>query len=182
LVFFLAGEPHGTLSNATSLPGALTWLPIVLLLTLSDLTQPSPSRTVATAAGILGPTGISIVQSFLILKISSIWQQSALITSAVGHLGVWFILFSRDFVRIGVLSKALTGLGNGLGAAFALASLCILSGGFPPGTAEGSVTDMSQFNPLTAAGFALIFLGYFVQPVWALWLARRLPGRPAHKT
>jgi len=36
---------------------------------------------------------------------------------------------------------------------------------------------MSSFNPVTIIGVSLIFLGYFVQPIWAIWLGRFLLSR-----
>lgn len=174
ILFFTVGEPFGTWNDLTSLLWTVTLLPVVFNFYRLGAGQGNPWRIFATVTGLLGLTAVFILQILLVLKVISIWQQTYFITAAYGAIGVWMIILSRIGHNESVISTGLAGFGIAIGIGWILATVGIWIGGFPPADSVSSMSDMSQFNVLTIVGVSLIFLGYFVQPIWAIWLGRLL--------
>ena len=177
VIFFVKGEPYGTMNDLTSLPWVLAFLPVLWLFYRLGMNGHKPVSIIAFVAGIIGLLGVFILQLLLVLKVITIFKQTYYITSAFGAIGVWMFISSQIGRTENFITPALATFGITLGIGWILASLCVWIGGFPPADTVSSMSDMSQFNILTIIGVSLIFLGYFVQPIWAIWLGRFLISR-----
>jgi len=177
IIFFVKGEPFGTLNDITSLPWVLALFPVLLLFYQLGVDRHNTISSFAFGAGVLGLLGVFVLQLLLILKVITIFQQTYYITSAFGAIGVWMVIASQIGRIENFLSPALGNFGIALGIGWILATICVWIGGFPPSDTVSSMSDMSQFNILTIIGVSLIFLGYFVQPIWAVWLGRFILSR-----
>jgi len=176
-LFFMKGEPFGTLNDLTSLPWVLSLLPVLWSFYRLGTNEHKFISMIALGVGIVGLLGVFALQLLLVLKVITIWQQTYYITSAFGAIGLWIIIASRIGRAESFISPALAGFGIALGAGWILATLCVWIGGFPPADSVSSMSDMSQFNIITIIGVSLIFLGYFLQPIWAIWLGRFILSR-----
>jgi len=174
VIFFVKGEPFGTLNDLTTLPWALALLPVLWLFYKLGLDRYKSISIIALIAGIIGLAGVFILQLLLVLKIITVFQQTYYITSAFGVIGVWILIASYVGRNENFIPPALATFGTVLGVAWVLAAVCVLIGGFPPADSISSMSDMSSFNPITLIGISLIFLGYFIQPIWAIWMGRFL--------
>lgn len=177
LLFFVRGEPFGTFNDLTSLPWVLTFFPILWLFYRLGMDGHKSISIIALVAGIIGLLGVFILQLLLVLKVITIFQQTYYITAAFGAIGIWMAMASQIGRTENFISSGLATFGIVLGIGWILATLCVWIGGFPPADSLSSMSDMSQFNPLTLIGVSLIFLGYFVQPIWAIWLGRFVLSR-----
>lgn len=177
VIFFVKGEPFGTWNDLTSLPWVLAFFPILWLFYRLGMDAHKPFSIIALVAGFIGLLGVFVLQLLLILKVITIFQQTYFITSAFGAIGVWILIASQIGRTENFISPSLAVFGIALGVGWILATLCVWIGGFPPRESINSMSDMSQFNILTTIGVSLIFLGYFVQPIWAIWLGRFLLSR-----
>jgi len=174
VIFFVKGEPFGTLNDLTSLPWALAFLPLLWLFYRLGMEGHKSITIVALAVGVIGLLGVFVLQSLLILKVITVFQQTYYITSAFGAIGIWMVIASQIGRVENFIPPGLGVFGIALGAGWILATICVWIGGFPPADSVSSMSDMSQFNIVTIIGVSLIFLGYFVQPIWAIWLGRFL--------
>lgn len=177
MIFFVKGEPFGTLNDLTSLPWVLAFLPVLWSFYLLGTDGYKSISIVALVAGIIGLLGVFVLQLMLILKVITIFQQTYYITSAFGAIGVWMVIASKIGQTENFISPALGNFGIALGVGWILATVFVWIGGFPPADSVSSISDMSQFSAVTIIGVSLIFLGYFVQPIWAIWLGRFLTSQ-----
>jgi len=172
VLFFVIGQPFGTMNDLTSLPWVLSFLPVLWFFYRLGANEHKFISLIALGVGVFGLLGVFALQLLLVLKVITIWQQTYYITSAFGAIGLWMVIASGMGRAESFVSPALAGFGIALGAGWILATLCVWIGGFPPADGASSMSDMSQFNIITIIGISLIFLGYFVQPIWAIWLGR----------
>jgi len=177
MTFFMAGEPFGTLNDLTSLLWVLAFLPVVWLFYRLGTDAHKSISIIALGVGVVGLIAVFVLQSLLVLKVITIWQQTYYITAAYGAIGIWIVIVSQIGRMENFISPALAGFGIVLGVGWVLATLCVWIGGFPPAESVSSMSDMSQFNIITIIGVSLIFLGYFIQPFWAIWLGRYILSR-----
>jgi len=174
VIFFMKGEPFGTLNDLTSLPWVLAFLPVLWLFYRLGMNGHKPISIFAFVAGVVGLLSVFALQLLLIFKVITIFQQTYYITSAFGLIGIWMVIASQIGRTENFVSPELATFGIALGIGWILATIFVWIGGFPPADNISSMSDMSQFNIVTIIGVSLIFLGYFVQPIWVIWLGRFL--------
>lgn len=172
VIFFLIGEPFGTLNDLISLPWVLAFFPVLWLFYRLGIDAHKSISIIALVAGVMGLLSVFVLQLLLIFKVITIWQQTYYITSSFGAIGVWILIANQIGRTENFISLPLATFGIALGVGWILATICVWIGGFPPAESVTSMSNMSQFNIITIIGISLIFIGYFVQPIWAIWLGR----------
>jgi hypothetical protein len=169
VLLFVVGEPFGTLNDITSLPWCLA-LMLFALLYYQYAGDRRPLHLVTVSAALLGLAALFVLQLLLILKLITIWQQGPYITAAYGLIGLWMVIIGASVRRQGDVPPALGTLGILIGFMWLAAMVLVYAGGFPAAEGVSSITDMPHVDMLTLVGYVFIFLGYFVEPVWAIWL------------
>lgn len=177
MIFYTRGEPFGTLNDLTALPWSLALLILIYTSYRMGESLAKLWQRIGLITGLLGALAVFILQTLLVRRVITIWQETPLITAAYGLVGIWMMTFGRYTLRGGIPPRSVGLLSIVIGAGWVLANVLVWIGGLPPQGSMSGMADMENLNPLTLTGFILTLLAYFAQTGWALWLGRTLLAR-----
>ena len=115
------GEPStpplfGTLNDATFVLVALFLIPVALALHARERTQAPALSWITLAIGLASLLAIATTQVLYVPRLLSSVQQSPLLTTSLGTMGLWLLLANALAWRGGTLPTGLSGLGHGQGS------------------------------------------------------------------
>ena len=178
-----SGEPStpplfGTLNDATFVLVALFLVPVALALHARER-APAPALSwITLAIGLASLLAIATTQVLYVPRLLSSVQQSPLLTTSLGTMGLWLLLANALAWRGGTLPRGLSGLGIAVGLSLMLMPVTYFAAG-----GSDMVKDPSAglSNPLVIAGFVLPMLGIGIGlPAWAILTGRFLLRESVH--
>jgi hypothetical protein len=156
-ILFVASGDFGPLADLPSLFYVAFTIPVVLALHVILRSQGPALSLAAATIGILGLLVLGIFQALLITHTLTYEQQSPIVISAAGAVGIWPLLANYLALRGKVFPVGLiwAGLIAGVG-------LLLLGVGFWAG---------GQQSPVSVIGALTSYISY---PIWVIWLGRWL--------
>lgn len=174
-IFFVVGEPFGTLNDILAIPVAFLMLPLAFALYRLNSADYSFLSLVALAAGVIGFLSTAI-GSFLLITGRISFEQS-LITGigGFGLIGLCVLLNSSMGLMDHQLPRATAWIGILLALTPSLALLAVLRAENIARALEamaGQAAAEFQMNPLVAVIFVLGAISYAGLPFWFIWMGR----------
>lgn len=174
-IFFIVGEPFGTLNDILAIPVAFLMLPLAFALYRLNSADYSLLSLVALAAGVVGFLSTAI--GSLLLITGRIGFEQSLITGigGFGLIGLCVLLNSSMGLMNRQLPRATAWIGILLALTPSLALLAVLRAGSIARALEamaGQTAAEFQMNPLVVVIFVLGGLSYAGMPFWFIWMGR----------
>ena len=174
VVFFVVGEPFGTLNDLLAIPVAFLMLPLVFALyRLNATTHPAVSLIVAIA-GMVG--FIATAAGSVLLVSGRITFAQSLYTGigGFGLIGLWVLLNSTVGLKTNHLPTGLAWMGILLGITPSLALLFVPRVEVIARSLESMAGQSAgfQMSPFLIAAFVLGGLSYAVMPAWFILTGR----------
>jgi len=170
-----SGEPDtpplfGTLNDASFIFVVLFMVPVALALHRRMQTHSPALSRITLVIGLAGMAAGAISQILYVPRVISSIQQSPLLTTSIGVLGLWLLLVNLLARRGEALPGGLTWLGQAVGASMLLLPVTYFAGG---GSEMISDPAAALGNPIVIAGFLAAALGLSVVfPIWAIFVGR----------
>jgi hypothetical protein len=174
VIFFVVGEPFGTLNDLLAIPVAFLMLPLVFALyRLNATTHPAVSLT-AAIAGMVG--FIATAAGSVLLVSGRITFAQSLYTGigGFGLIGLWVLLNSTVGLKTNHLPTGLAWMGILLGITPSLALLFVPRVEVIARSLESMAGQSAgfQMSPFLIAAFVLGGLSYAVMPAWFILTGR----------
>ncbi len=116
VLFFVRGQPWGTLNDLASIVLMLATLPVVVAVTFME-GHAAPLHLVAAAIGVVGMLGAATTQTLLVARSRTYKQLLPWTLGFGGVVGIWYLLvgmiglpFGRDGTNLSALA-----IGSGIG-------------------------------------------------------------------
>lgn len=174
VIFFVVGEPFGTLNDLLAIPVAFLMLPLVFALyRLNATTHPAVSL-IAAIAGMVG--FIATAAGSVLLVSGRITFAQSLYTGigGFGLIGLWVLLNSTVGLKTNHLPTDLAWMGILLGITPSLALLFVPRVEVIARSLESMAGQSAgfQMSPFLIAAFVLGGLSYAVMPAWFILTGR----------
>jgi hypothetical protein len=179
-----SGEPStpplfGTLNDATFVLVALCLVPVALALHARERSQEPALSWIALTIGLASLLAVAITQVLYVPRLLSSVQQSPLLTTSLGTMGLWLLVANALARRGGTLPRGLSRLGIAVGLSLMLMPVTYFAAG-----GSDMVNDPSAglSSPLVIVGFVLPMLGIGIGlPVWAILTGRFMLHESVHE-
>ena len=156
-MFFVLGEPWGTINDITSVVLAFSILPVLLALHRLHRRQAPTISLAAFVPGVLAMLVAVVFQTLLIVRAIGFAQTAVVVPAAFGLFGASLMAYGYLSRTNGLLPRNLTLLSMIAGAGYAAVIFGTILGG--------------QEHPLTVVGGLTAVICY---PIWAIWFGRIL--------
>jgi MFS family permease len=157
MLFFVLGNPWGTINDVASVIVALSILPVFVVLHRLHRQRAPTASLAATSLGTLGMIIAIVFQALLIGGKISYAQTAIVVPIAFGVFGIALIVYSGLAIAHRLPPRMLAWLGSAAGAGYIIVIAGFILGG--------------QEHPLTMIGGATALVCY---PSWAIWFGREL--------
>jgi hypothetical protein len=156
-ILFVATGDFGPLADLPSLFWVAFTIPVALALHVILRSQGPALSLAAATIGILGQVVVAIFQALLITHTLTYEQQSPIVITAAGAVGIWPLLAMSLALRGKVFPVGLIWAGLIAGVGLLLLGVGYWAGG--------------QQSPLSVVGALASYVSY---PIWQIWLGRWL--------
>jgi hypothetical protein len=155
ILFFVVGQPFGTINDAASVFQMLFIAPVALALYHLFRSNAPTLSLLATVVGVAGLFVAAVLQALLVFRVVKYEQTVGAVLTAGGAVGVWLLLAGYLALVSGLLPGALAWLSLSAGSGYVVLVVGFWLGG--------------QGHPLFIAGSLVAVIGY---STWAIWLGR----------
>ncbi len=174
VIFFVVGEPFGTLNDLLAIPVAFLMLPLVFALyRLNATTHPAVSL-IAAIAGMVGFIATAAGSVLLVSGRINFAQSLYTGIGGFGLIGLWVLLNSTVGLKTNHLPTDLAWMGILLGITPSLALLFVPRVEVIARSLESMAGQSAgfQMSPFLIAAFVLGGLSYAVMPAWFILTGR----------
>lgn len=174
VIFFIVGEPFGTLNDLLAIPVAFLMLPLVFALYRLNATSHPTVSLIAAIAGTVGFIATAVGSVLLVSGRITFAQSLYTGIGGFGLVGLWVLLNSTVGLRANHLPTGLAWMGILLGITPSLALIFVPRVEVIARSLE-SMTGQSagfQMSPFLIAAFVLGGLSYAGLPVWFILMGR----------
>ena len=174
VVFFVVGEPFGTLNDLLAIPVAFLMLPLVYALYRLNATSHSTVSLIAAIAGTVGFIATAAGSVLLVSERITFAQSLYTGIGGFGLIGLWVLLNSTVGLRANYLPTGLAWMGILLGITPSLALLFVPRVEVIAASLENMAGQSAgfQMSPFLIAAFVLGGLSYAGLPFWFILMGR----------
>lgn len=174
VVFFVVGEPFGTINDLLAIPVAFLMLPLVFALYRLNATSHSTVSLIAAIAGTVGFIATAVGSVLLVSGRITFAQSLYTGIGGFGLMGLWVLLNSTVGLRANHLPTGLAWMGILLGITPSLALLFVPRVEIIARSLESMAGQSAgfQMSPFMIAAFVLGGLSYAGLPVWFILMGR----------
>ena len=174
VIFFVVGEPFGTLNDLLAIPVAFLMLPLVFALYRLNATSHSTVSLIAAIAGTVGFIATAAGSVLLVSGRINFAQSLYTGIGGFGLIGLWVLLNSTVGLKTNHLPTDLAWMGILLGITPSLALLFVPRVEVIARSLESMAGQSAgfQMSPFLIAAFVLGGLSYAVMPAWFILTGR----------